>query len=54
VQAATVSAPAANSRFCGTIPAGVAQVRDVLTGFSPLDTATRGSVSFDDVGLFAH
>ena len=37
-----------------TIPTGVAQVRVVLTGFSPLDTATRGSVSFDDVGLFAH
>ena len=37
-----------------TIPTGVAQVRVVLTGFSPLDTATRGSVTFDDVGLFAH
>jgi serine protease AprX len=35
-----------------TIPAGVAQVRVVLTGFSPTDLATAGSTSFDDVGLF--
>jgi subtilisin family serine protease len=36
-----------------TIPAGVAQVRVVLTGFSPTDVATSGTVTFDDVGLFA-
>lgn len=36
-----------------TIPAGVAQVRVVLSGFAPTDTATAGTVSFDDVGLFA-
>jgi hypothetical protein len=37
-----------------TIPAGVAQIRVVLTGFAPTDTATRGTVTFDDVGVFAH
>jgi hypothetical protein len=36
-----------------TIPAGVTQVRVVLTGFTPTDTATAGTVTFDDVGLFA-
>jgi hypothetical protein len=36
-----------------TIPAGVTQVRVVLTGFAPTDTATAGTVTFDDVGLFA-
>jgi hypothetical protein len=36
-----------------TIPAGVAQVRVVLTGFAPTDVATSGTVTFDDVGLFA-
>jgi hypothetical protein len=36
-----------------TIPAGVAQVRIVLTGFAPTDLATAGSATFDDVGLFA-
>jgi serine protease AprX len=35
-----------------TIPAGVAQVRVVLTGFAPTDLATAGSTSFDEVGLF--
>jgi hypothetical protein len=37
-----------------TIPAGVAQVRVVLTGFAPTDSSTRGTVTFDDVGVFAH
>ena len=37
-----------------TIPAGVAQVRVVLSGFAPTDLATAGTVAFDDVGLFAH
>lgn len=36
-----------------TIPAGVAQVRVVLNGFAPTDVATSGTVTFDDVGLFA-
>ena len=36
-----------------TVPAGVAQVRVVLTGFSPTDLAARGTVTFDDVGVFA-
>jgi serine protease AprX len=36
-----------------TIPAGVAQVRVVLSGFAPTDAATAGTVRFDDVGLFA-
>jgi hypothetical protein len=36
-----------------TVPAGVAKVRVVLAGFSPLDPATRGTVTFDAVGLFA-
>ncbi len=35
-----------------TIPAGVAQVRVVLTGFAPTDTSTLGTVTFDEVGLF--
>jgi len=36
-----------------TVPPGVAQVRVVLTGFAPTDVATAGTVTFDDVGLFA-
>jgi hypothetical protein len=36
-----------------TIPAGVARVQVVLTGFAPTDAATAGTVTFDDVGLFA-
>ena len=36
-----------------TIPAGVAQVRVALNGFAPTDVATSGTVTFDDVGLFA-
>jgi immune inhibitor A len=35
-----------------TLPPGVAQVRVVLFGFAPTDTRTRGTVTFDDVGLF--
>jgi hypothetical protein len=37
-----------------TIPAGVANVRVVLKGFAPTDTATQGTVTFDEVGLYAH
>jgi immune inhibitor A len=36
-----------------TIPAGVTQVRVVLSGFAPTDLFTTGTVTFDDVGLFA-
>lgn len=36
-----------------TIPAGVTQVQVVLTGFSAADTATAGTVTFDDIGLYA-
>lgn len=35
-----------------TVPSGVASVRIVLVGFSPTDTATAGTVTFDDVGLY--
>ena len=37
-----------------TIPAGVSQVRVKLVGFSPADTRTRGTVRFDQVGLFGN
>jgi hypothetical protein len=53
-----ISAPATTVGFqtieqAVTIPAGVAQVRVVLNGFAPTDVATSGTVTFDDVGLFA-
>jgi serine protease AprX len=53
-----ITAPAATVGFqtleqAVTIPAGVAQVRVVLNGFAPTDVATSGTVTFDDVGLFA-
>jgi hypothetical protein len=35
-----------------TIPSGVSKVRLVLTGFAATDTATSGTVVFDDVGLY--
>jgi immune inhibitor A len=35
-----------------TVPDGVAEARVVLTGFSPLDAATAGTITFDDVGVF--
>ena len=35
-----------------TIPAGVAQVKVLLAGFAATDIATRGTVTFDEVGLF--
>ncbi|HEX7255721.1 MAG TPA: CARDB domain-containing protein, partial [Gaiellaceae bacterium] len=35
-----------------TIPPLVMQVRVVLTGFAPTDLATRGTVTFDDVGVY--
>ncbi|HUP33054.1 MAG TPA: S8 family serine peptidase [Gaiellaceae bacterium] len=36
-----------------TIPAGVGQVRVVLTAFAPTDTATRGTATFDLAGLYS-
>jgi hypothetical protein len=36
-----------------TVPPLVTEVRVVLTGFAPTDLATRGAVSFDDVGVFS-
>jgi len=36
-----------------TIPPLVTQVRVVLTGFAPTDLATRGTVTFDDIGVYA-
>ena len=36
-----------------TVPAGVASVRVVLAGFGASDLATRGTITFDDVGLYA-
>ena len=36
-----------------TVPAGVASVRVVLAGFQSSDLSTSGTVTFDDVGLFA-
>jgi hypothetical protein len=35
-----------------TIPPLVTQVRVVLTGFAPTDLTTRGTVTFDDVGVY--
>jgi PKD repeat protein len=35
-----------------TIPAGVAEVKVVLSGFAPTDLSTAGTVTFDDVGLY--
>ena len=36
-----------------TIPPLVTQVRVVLTGFAPTDLATGGTVTFDDIGVYA-
>jgi immune inhibitor A len=36
-----------------TVPPLVTEVRVVLTGFAPTDLATRGTVTFDDVGVFS-
>jgi hypothetical protein len=36
-----------------TVPVGVASVRVVLRGFGATDTHTSGSVTFDEIGLFA-
>jgi hypothetical protein len=36
-----------------TIPDGVTEIRVVLTGFAATDTSTSGTVTFDDVGLYA-
>jgi hypothetical protein len=52
-----LTAPLATDGFASlsevvTIPAGVAQVKVVLAGFAATDVATRGTVTFDEVGLF--
>jgi hypothetical protein len=52
-----LTAPLATDGFASlsevvTIPAGVAQVKVVLAGFAATDIATRGTVTFDEVGLF--
>jgi hypothetical protein len=52
-----LTAPLATDGFASlsevvTIPAGVAQVKVVLSGFAATDIATRGTVTFDEVGLF--
>jgi hypothetical protein len=52
-----ITAPLATGGFATleqsvTIPAGVAEVKVVLTGFAPTDTKTAGTVTFDDVGLY--
>jgi hypothetical protein len=36
-----------------TVPAGVTSLRIVLSGFAPTDLQTGGSVTFDDIGLYA-
>ena len=36
-----------------TVPEGVTQVRVVLAGFAATDVGTKGTVTFDDVGLYA-
>ena len=59
LQSVTVlTAPLATDGFAAltqnvTIPKGVATVRVVLAGFAPTDLHTTGTVTFDDVGLFA-
>jgi len=35
-----------------TVPAGATELRVVLAGFAPTDVRTRGSVTFDEIGLF--
>ncbi|HZM73561.1 MAG TPA: CARDB domain-containing protein, partial [Candidatus Polarisedimenticolia bacterium] len=54
-----LTAPLTTSGFAAlenvfTVPAGVASVKIVLTGFSATDLKTAGSVTFDDIGLFAN
>jgi immune inhibitor A len=57
--ATTLTAPLTTQGFAAlekavTIPAGVTQVRVTLSAFAPTDLATRGTVTFDDIGLYAH
>jgi hypothetical protein len=52
-----LTAPLTTSGFAAlektfTVPAGVASVRIVLTGFGPTDVRTAGTVTFDDIGLY--
>jgi hypothetical protein len=39
--------------FLGSVPEGVVEMRVVLAGFAPTDLRTRGTVTFDEVGLYA-
>ena len=53
-----LTAPLATDGFAAlsqnvTIPSGVASVRVVLAGFAPTDLDTSGTVTFDEIGLFA-
>jgi hypothetical protein len=57
-RATVLTAPLATQGFAAlekavTIPSGVAQVRVTLAGFAPTDLATAGTVTFDDIGLYA-
>jgi hypothetical protein len=54
----TLSAPLTTDGFATleetvTIPAGVTQVRVVLSAFAPTDLRTAGTVTFDEIGLYA-
>jgi hypothetical protein len=54
-----LTAPLTTSGFAAlektfSVPAGVASVRIVLTGFSATDLRTAGTVTFDDIGLFSN
>jgi immune inhibitor InhA-like protein/CARDB protein len=44
----------ANLEKAVTIPLAVAQVRVTLSAFAATDLATAGTVTFDDIGLYAH
>jgi hypothetical protein len=53
-----LTAPLTTSGFAAlektfSVPAGAASVRIVLAGFSPTDLGTAGTVTFDDIGLYA-
>ncbi|MBD0347528.1 MAG: immune inhibitor A [Thermoleophilia bacterium] len=53
-----LTAPLATNGFADlekavAIPIGVAEIRIVLTGFAPTDFATAGTVTFDNIGLYA-
>jgi hypothetical protein len=49
----TTSGAFVNLQRTLVVPANVTSLRIVLAGFAPTDTRTAGSVTFDNVGLFA-